>query len=407
MTALDITSFTSALKVHYGPQRLNEMIYTDHPWLALVPKYKKFGGKNLPMPITYASPQGRSATFATAQTNKSPSSVTDFILTRVKDYSLASIDNETMEASMGDRNAFMEAATHEIDGALNQLTRSLGISLYRNGSGSIGQIGAYTATEKKFTLSNIEDVTSFEVGMVLVVSTADGGGSVRQDSSVDNKATITNVNRDTGVITTDTVLDSFTSDWAVDDYIFVQGDYDAKMDGLDSWVPATAPTTTAFFGVDRSVDSRLGGLRRDVSTIPIEEGLQKGAHRAAREGAKIDHYFVDYVNHENLINSLGTKVQYVDVRMQEDANIGFRGVMVNGPRGVIKVIPDQDAITGVAFGVSLNSWKLCTLNEPVRILTLDGLRVLRDSAADSVEVRCGYYGQLGCNAPGHNIRLTL
>jgi hypothetical protein len=56
------------------------------------------------------NPQGRSVNFANAQANKTNTKIKDFVLTRVKDYALASIDNETLEASKGNANAFLEAA---------------------------------------------------------------------------------------------------------------------------------------------------------------------------------------------------------------------------------------------------------------------------------------------------------
>ena len=142
--ALDLTSFDAALKQHYTTDRVLDMVYRDNPLLALIPKYEQFGGKNLPIPLIYGNPQGRSKTFSNAQTRGASTSslITDFVLTRVKDYSIATIDNETLEASKGNANAFMEAATTEIDGAINSLTRSIAIGMYRDASSQIGQVNA-------------------------------------------------------------------------------------------------------------------------------------------------------------------------------------------------------------------------------------------------------------------------
>ena len=137
--SLDLTSFQPVLKQHYTDMRIENMVYKDNPFLAMVPKYESFGGENLKLPIKYGIPQGRSATFATAQANKTNSQYKAFLLTRSRDYSLASIDNETIEASKGNSNAFLEAATTEIDGAIESCTRALAIDLYGNGSGSRGQ----------------------------------------------------------------------------------------------------------------------------------------------------------------------------------------------------------------------------------------------------------------------------
>lgn len=400
--ALDLTSFDAALKQHYTSDRIENMVYADNPLLALLPKYEQFGGRNLPVPVIFGNPQGRSRTFATAQSNKTNSQLVDFVLTRVKDYSLASIDNETIEASKGNANAFMEAATTEIDGAMQAATRSLAISLFGSGSGSIGQVSAgFTGTSMQ--LSDIEEVTNFEVGMELVFSSANGGGSVKSGS-----ITVTGVNRDSGVVTVDagSAIDGGTGP-ATDDFIFVEGDYDLSLKGLEAWLPATAPTSgDNFFGVDRSQDaSRLAGVRYDGSSEPIEEALIGAASRVAREGGKPSHCVMSYSKFAELEKALGSKVQYVDLKVSAD--IGFRGIIVNGPRGPIRVIADQNCPASVAYMLQLDCWKLYSLGKAPRILDMDGLKMLRESNADAVEIRIGYYAQLGCKAPGYNARISL
>jgi hypothetical protein len=399
--SLDMTSFASALKAHYTPDRVENMVYQDNPLLAMIPKMESFGGKNLPIPILYGNPQGRSATFATAQSNKTNSQFKDFVLTRAKDYSLASIDNETLEASKGNANAFMEAATTEIDGAIHSAARSLAIALYGTGSGKIGRIasGQTTAT---ITLSEPEDITNFEKGMKLVTSTANGGGSVKSGS-----VTVLSLNRDLGTVTATAAWDSGIATVAANDYIFVEGDYDQKIKGLLAWLPSTAPSASeSFFSVDRSHDaSRLAGIRFDGSALSIEEALQKAASRAAREGAKPDVCFLSYSKYTELEVSLGSKVQYVDMKV--NAEVGFRGIVINGPRGPIKVVPDQNCPSDRAFMLTMNVWKLYSLGKAPKILDTDGLKMLRESSSDAVEVRVGYYAQLGCRAPGFNVNIQL
>lgn len=320
----------------------------------------------------------------------------------MSDYALASIDNETLEASKGNANAFVEAATSEIDGAIHSATRSLAVSLYRAKSGSIGQIDATTnVATAVIQLADVESVTNFEVGMVIEASTADGGGAVKA-----TERTIIAINRDNGQLTMDSVLNTGTA-WAVSDFLFVDGDYDDKISGLSSWLPSSAPTSgDNFFSVDRSVDvTRLAGIRFDGSALPIEESLISAANRAAREGGRPDHCFMNYSQYANLEKALGSKVQYVDMKVNPE--IGFRGILINGPRGPIKVIPDQNCPSNVAFMLQLDTWKLYSLGKAPKILDSDGMKMLRESSADAVEVRVGYYAQLGCTAPGYNVRLAL
>jgi hypothetical protein len=306
-----------------------------------------------------------------------------------------------MEASKGDANAFIEAATTEIDGAIQSATRSLAIALYGTGSGSIGRAtGSTTGTST--TLTDPKDVTNVEVGMELVFSTDDGGGTVKSGS-----VTVTGVDRDSGVITHDaaTAVDGGTG-IAANDYIFVEGDYDLKLKGLRAWIPNAAPSSAPFFSVDRTADStRLGGIRFDGAALPIEEALITAAARAAREGGRPDHCFMSYNKFSDLEKALGSKVQYVDVRA--NAEIGFRGMVINGPRRPIRLIPYQNCPDDRAFMLQMDVWKLYSLGKAPKILDSDGLKMLRDGDADSVEVRVGYYAQLGCRAPGWNVNIRL
>ena len=388
-----MTTFAAALKQHYTDEKIENMVYKDNPFLAMISKYEDFGGENLKLPVKYGIPMGRSATFADAVANKSASQLKAFLLTRKADYAIASIANETIEASKGNANAFIEAATFEIDGAIESATRSLAVSLFGDGSGSLGIVGALsttTFTDDTVTLETIQDITNFEVGMQLNFG-----------ADIVNKE-ISSINRDTGVF----ILGA-ASAAATTESIYVDGDKDNMLTGLGGWLPSTAPTSgDSFFGVDRSADStRLAGIRFDASSLPLEEGLIGAAARVAREGGKPDVCFVNYSNFADLEKALGSKVSYIDQKVNPE--IGFRGILIHGPRGPIKVIPDQNCPNNVAFMLQLDVWKLYSLGKAPKILDSDGLKFLRESTADAVEARIGYYAQLGCRAPGFNVRVGL
>jgi len=404
MASLDMASFDAALKQLYSEEKIFKMVYEDAPFFAMLPKMEKFVGKNMVIDTIYANPQGRSATFATAQSNQSNVKVVGFTITRDQDYAVASLDNETMEASASDAGALLEAASTQIDGALDQLKRSLVIALYRSGSGSIGQANA-SVTGTSLQLKNINDVVNFEVDQILVFSTADGGGSVKSGS-----VSITAVNRDSGLLTVTamTAIDGGTG-VAANDYIFIIGDYDQKIKGLQAWLPNSAPSATPFFGVDRSKDvTRLGGIRVDGTNLPIEEALTKAITRLSREGGKPTHCFINHAKWEELVNALGSKVVYANEQVKAgEAFIAFQGVMLYGPKGPVKVMPDANCPSDRAFLLQMDTWKLYSLGKVPRIIDSDGLRLLRQATADGVEFRCVYYAQLGCKAPGRNATIAL
>lgn len=371
----------------------------------MMAKMEEFGGRNLPIPLIYGNPQGRSASFAQAQNRGAVTNslIDAFTLTRVKDYSVATIDNETLEASKGNANAFMEAATTEIDGAIQALTRSLAIAMYRDGVGDIGQVGSAVAASE-ITLSNPNDITNFEVGMALNLCSSD------KSTLQTGVAYVVKVNRSEGKLTvadvsgTPTNLSTLIATAAQGMRFVPVGDFNQKVKGLAAWNPASAPTSAPFFGVDRTVDeTRLAGIRVNAAGKPIEEALIDAASVGAREGAKLDHAFLSYDKFAELEKSLGSKVQYIDLKV--NAEVGFRGVQINGPRGPIRVIPDQNCPSGSAHLLQLDTWKLYSLGKAVRVIDTDGLQMLRQASADGVEVRYGFYGNVGCRAPGYNVHV--
>jgi len=392
--ALDMSSFAAALKQHYVDLVVKNLVYKNNPLHAILPKDEKFGGLNLPLPQIYGNPQGRSATFSNALAQKTNTQIKAFTLTRVQDYSLANISNEVLEASQGDSDAFMRAATTEIDGAFQACVRSLAGAEYRDGSGSIGVIGSILGAT--ITLATVSDVVNFEVGMTLKSSTSPGVGE--QAGSI----VLIGVNRSTGVLTASGNITAGIPTAAATQSLHVAGDFNKKITGLDGWVPVTTPTSTAFFGVDRTSDvTRLGGQRIDISALPIEEGLVELSALIAREGGTPDYDFMNFANYANLEKALGSKVMYVDVK-SDDGIVGFSGIKIHGQKGMISVIPDQNCQSNRTYMLQMDTWKLYSLGMAPKLLKSDGMEFLRVSSEDSVEVRVGYYAQMGTVAVGWN-----
>jgi|ERR1017187_192957 hypothetical protein len=402
---ITLASAAPVLKEYYTVQRVENMTYKDFPLFGMLPKDKNFYGKVLPLPIQIGNPQGRSATFTNAQNNKTSSVYKDFVLTRVRDYSLASVDNETAEASENEKGSFIKILTREIDSAIQAATTSLAWGLYGDGSGAIGQIGAGVVTSNAFfTLANVDDVTKFEIGQHVVFAAAASTGALRVGGSLQVSA----VDRSLGIITFTSILSGITA-IAAGDYIFTDGDRNAKIAGLAAWLPFASPVSgDNFFGVDRSVDvTRLSGVKFDGSALSIEEALIGGLTLCNREGGKPAVAMMNYINWGDLEKALGSKVTYMISQASGRADIGFEGIQVKTNKGVCNVIADPFCPINYCYGLTMDKWTLFSLKEPVRILDLDGNKILRETSADSVELRVGGYYQLGCIAPGHNVVIKL
>lgn len=407
MSSLDIAAFTPGLKSYYSNQRVENMTYKDYPLYAMLPKKKDFFGKNYPLPIQIGNPQGRSHTFAKAKANQTASIYKDFTLTRVKDYAIATVDNETAEASENDKGAFIKALTNEINSAIKSAASSAASEVYGSGSGAIGRISTTTnIATTTLILAEPDDIVRYEVGMTLVFAAAESSGALRNSGAT---VQITAVNRSAGSMTVNAALSTAVAAIAVSDWIFVDGDRNLAMSGLSAWLPFTAPTSgDSFFGVDRSVDTdRLAGVRFDGSALSIEEALVQGLTLSNRNGGNVKVVFMNYIDWSNLELALGSKVQYMVTNAYNRADIGFTGIQVKTNKGMANCIADTFCPVGYAYGLTMDTWALYSLKEPIRILDLDGNKVLRASDSDGVELRVGGYRQVGCDAPGYNVVIKL
>jgi hypothetical protein len=401
---LDLSAMNAALKELYAGQVVENLVYADNPFLALVPKFTEFGGKYKPIPIISGVSQGRSATFANAQGNQSPVQIQSFLLSRATDYSIASLDNQTMLASKTDKMAFLEAAKVYVDGAIRSITLSLASASFRSGTGSIGQISG-SVSSGVITLSNSDDVVQFEINMTLQAAATDGGTPRAALGYVVGRSV------SAGTITVAATMGGAAaspSGWSANDYLLVQGDSNAKIVGLEGWLPTTAPASgESFFGVDRSVDSwRLGGGRYDGSSQSIEEALIDASSLVAREGGRPKVCVMNYSSWGALEKALGSKVQYVD--QKGPAEIAFRGIRVHGANSTIDVFPDRSCQARKAYLLQMDNWCLESLGDAPQILRYgDGLDMLRLATADASELRVAYYANLRTNAPGWSCNVKL
>ena len=411
------------LKELYDEQKVQWLTYKDNPFLAMIKKEEKFPGKYYPVPVVYGLTQGASATFVNAYNNQSSPQVAEFLVTRVSDFSLATIDGQLLAAAQTDPGAFIDGAELMIDAAFQTATNRIASAMFRNGAGTIGQIaslahvsgsGPYIST---ITLTNPDDSVQFEPGQQLNdVQNVDGTGST---STLASPATITAVNRNTGVLTVTSAVDT-TSDFTANYYLAVQGDLPSasnnnfqpsgstttnsllKLAGLAAWLPLAGPgSSDSFFGVNRNLDvQRLAGVTYDGSSLSLEEALLQGTGRIALNGGRVDTGICSYSTYTALITSLGSKVIYIDHKLGE---IGFRGVQVNGANTVMSVFPDRNCPDGVIYCLEMDSWCLRSQNPAPHILKyMDEIEILRVPGVDAAELRVGGYMNMYTNKPGHN-----
>jgi len=372
------------------------------------------------VPLIFGTPQGRSASFSIAQTNQTAPQLASFFVYRVTNYQLVTITNELLEATKDNAAAFIDEAKLNMDTGFRNISNDLALDLYSDGSGLRGVISSISSGV--ITLATTSDVVNFEVGMALV-SYSVSGTTYTQSTSAAIGYVIA-VNRNTGTVTVSATAGGSAgtpTNWSTSfPNLGVSGDVAFgsltvrtsfnKVSGLKAWFPTTAPSASeSFWGVDRSVDSRMYGvIAQNTSSETIEEAIIDGASQVAREGGQPDMCFMNFQSYAALEKSLGSKVQYIDVR-HEEADIAFAGIKIHAPYGPITIIPDRNCPSQTAYLLSMETLKFRSLGKAPHILTygLEGLEGLRVGTADALEIRIGYYGNLICSAPCWNAVIQL
>lgn len=423
MASFNLTNFDAAMKHMYPYKKVENLVYQNNPLLAMIPKETSFPGRNATFAVEYGMTNGRSANFQTAQNNRNGTKLEDFVVTRVKDYAVVSVDNETLLAADGSEGSLLDVAKSKTDSALHALARAMGRDIYRSGSGNIGTLDqSAAATGTTITLDPISDVVNFEVGMRICASdNTDGDTLLNNGAAVE----ITGINRSAGTLTIATAMETVWGTISADKFLYVEGDAQngtsnskLKMSGLASWIPASAPGgSDSFFGVNRSVDStRLAGQRLTGSFSTIRESLIDTAVQVAREGGRPDAVFLNPLDWAELAKSLEgtTKIASAAThnRRRYDssdaaATFGFSSLQLAAPTGMLDLYADHNCPENRAYMLQMDTWKLKSLGPAPRLLDFDGLKGIRQSNEDGVEYRWGYYGNLICTAPGFNATIAL
>jgi len=400
----DRTAALDALKEMYDIGEDTELTMKDHPLLGTTSRKKDMTGRYFHIPIQYGKPQGRSHNLTTAGTNEYASKWDGFQVTPISDYCVAKVAGIVVRQAMNDANnagMFLDLLKSEMDGALSTLGDNVAKEQYGSFGGWRARVHPTTAiSTTSLTLANPEDSFFFEPGMKIAASSSDGESGSLRDSG--NTATITAVNRDTGVLTASANWATAISGITNDDYLFQDGDFGAAASGLATWVPSSAPSTTLFQVARSSDPERLGGIRYDGSSDTQETVYIKAMARAARTKARFKYVYTNPVNISNL-----SVAKEGDRFITDDGEygIGYEGFMHHG----IKILPDNDCPLNVAYAIDPGAWMWCTNGNAPSLINSDGVEFLRLGSAtgDTFEIQGVIDHNFASNAPGKIMRITL
>lgn len=406
----DITAATPILKQRYTDKKIETVAFMSE-LLGMMPKDPNYGGSLYVGALRNATTSARSSSDTIAFTTGSPSNYVQWQCPWRQDFASANITGQAIDQAKGDMNALVDAMTGEFDGAFISLGISLGGAIWGNGGGAIGQIASGQGTPT-ITLSDTSKIVNFYVGQILQTAVDDGfTGSAGVKAGT---VTVTGVDVNLGTVTASGNWSAGIATVAVNDFIFQQGDYANKIQGIDLWIPKFAPGTNSIpatvNNVNRANDPvRLAGVRYSGLGAPKAESLIQLFTLINRIGGRPKHAFLNPLDYADVVKDLGTRVQYVTETAFENAQIGFDGVQVGTPYGTIKIFQDVFVPQGFGYGMQLDTWLLPSMGKVPKVLGagIDGMEWLRVGGADAYQARMAYRGATYCSRPASNGVVTF
>jgi hypothetical protein len=392
---LTLTIFDAVMKEIYPNVRVEGEAMRKAEFFRWVPKRDEFYGDTYVVPILFENPQGHSRVFANALQQVETTRQRKFVATsRKKDYGIVKIDAETMMASSKEVGAFIKARETQINTMLNQLGKRTNLALFRKSAGHIGQVATtYVPASTTIPLTRKADVYNFGLGQTILADDTESGASPRVGTPQ-----ITALSASAGTIT----VSAAPAALAAGDFLFNNGDQSASFNGLEGWLPLTAPTAgDNFLGVDRSeYVERLAGKRVDSAARTILENATELATLIAEDGGDPDTLWLHPRAGKILAEELQGQVERLDGGAAE---MGFSGYKIlHFATGPINVLFDRDCQADRGYMLTQKTWRFAHMGPVPHLVRDDTLTARVETNADAIQVRARLFGDLFCEAPGWN-----
>lgn len=412
-----LTTFAALLKEQYvDSDRVEELAYPENPLFAMLEKRGDTGmvGSQLAVPIFYANPQGLGGVFSTAQTNAGNTSSAKFAIVAGDYYGSVLIGDKVLEASRTNGGAELQSKMVEIDGLYEGAGENLSIYSWGNGGNALGQISVIQNTND-IILSAPEQIAQFEVGMTVTAS-ANDGSDVSHTQRV-GSATITAINRGTGLITLNTVagITSLTAG----DSLFRQSDFFGDqgitvVKGVQSFVTVNdaPPALWGISAATRATDpQRFAGCRIPASLVQgktFEERIKilfaqmTGRFKAKAPTAGWMHP-EDFQVLETLMTARGLRPLE-----QDSTKFGFAKIDIMTGSGRVPIYTDRHCPRGTFFAFRMEDWWISSMGKLLHPQGNDGVGdILRKATSTDYEFRLLSYPLLACRAPKNSGRVSL
>lgn len=289
--------------------------------------------------------------------------------------------------------------------------KRLSAMCYRDGKGKISSAITARTTGASGTITVAPSTADFDVELFSVglqVTFYDSSGNIHNQSGAVPVSTVTAVNRDTGVVTFDTV----PTDCAIGDFPVYYGSYDAVPFGFTYNIQNS---DTTINGLNVTGLSQLKSLvqSRSGSTFSIQDVNKANVRVMKFAGTKSKVSDFSFFMNPVLYNGYLFEA-YAQSTIQTSANRGSQKVDLlydSADIGGTKIMLDNDAPRRQLIAVKRDTWRYFCAMEPGLVRMGDTYLHLQNAASGSGH-KTGYNYYLAgnynmvCLQPAANYRLT-
>lgn len=327
------------------------------------------------------------------------------------EYAAHFFDNIAKLKMSNDLGAYKRNVESEMASVLKNFSKSLGHSMYRDGSGVMGTIGAITAFASQvatITLSRRSDAKFFSNGQKYNVIDHTAPAAPRGGDYVTSYLEVNAIDRVKGTLLVTRVGTNAVESAAVGNFLspitwYRQGGT-ARIKGLAAICPSVAPIAgDNFYGVDRSVDpNRLAGWRFDDATsnasqVALEDQIREMVVYMSTSSASTEMWaYANPVQVEKMLQRANGRMQYEEEsRGSGEFKYGYKRARITTSSGDVLVYGDPFCPEERWYGMGNESIKLGTLgDEPEVGIFAGGANTMTRQAIDGEEFRARILAQV-------------
>lgn len=338
------------LREIWPDEALIEEVIEEEPLLGMCPKETDWGHEIRHWPLRWGANQGIGRTFADAKRLKSTYTAAEFQYGTREMYSALSLEGKLLRTYQYTKKKalLVDPLTTAGELAIDRMRRKFSKSVHGNGLGIIGRISATSnVATATITLDDFNDLKNFEEDTAIQwEATGLPGGTISTEE-----------NRIVSIGTEDFPTLTLSAAWNVlfpgitaGAYLFYTGTYDDDfIYGLDAFNPQytlPSPGPGTFLTCNRNRNPGfLAGRNMNGKNMPVYQRIKKAARKLVDAGEKPDIYLLSTRNFEKLEFEFDNKLV---MQKMPAADVGkyklgveYGGVVIQGPRGPIKVMPSM------------------------------------------------------------------